>query len=75
MSNSNTYYRQSEPTAVRSGIGFGRLGLHTAGPDNLDRATRLQMLGPAAIGSGLGRRRRSGEGQSGMDRAEVGGCS
>ena len=31
---------RSEPTAVRSGIGLGRLSLHTAGPDNPDRATR-----------------------------------
>ena len=46
--------------------------LHTAGPDNPDRATRLHLLGPAAIGSGPCRRRRSGVGQSGMDRAEGG---
>ena len=46
--------------------------LHIAGPDNPDRATRLHLLGPAAIGSGPGRRRRSGVGQSGMDRAEGG---
>ena len=65
-------YSRSEPTAVRPGIGLGRLSLHTAGPDNPDRATRLHLLGPAAIGSGPGRRRRSGVGQSGMDRAEGG---
>ena len=36
---------RSEPTAVRLGIGLGRLSLHTAGPDNPDRATRPQLLG------------------------------
>ena len=46
--------------------------LHTAGPDNPDRATRLHLLGPAAImiGSGPDRLRRSGVDQSGMNRAE-----
>jgi hypothetical protein len=79
---------RSEPTAVRTGIGLGlgdpRVGsdsdsadwsLHTAGPDNPDRATRLHPLWPAAIGSGPGRRRRGGVGQSGMDLAEGGDCS
>ena len=68
-------YSRSEPTAVRPGIGLGRLSLHTAGPDNPDRATRLHLLGTAAIGSGPGRRKRSGVGQSGMEWVEGGDCS
>ena len=66
---------RSEPTAVRSGIGLGRLSLHTAGPDNPDRATRLHLLGTSAIGSVPGRHRRSGAGQSGMEWVEGGDCS
>jgi len=68
-------YGRSEPTVVRPGIGLGRLSLHTAGPDNPDRATRPHLLGTAAIGSGPGRRRRSGAGQSGMEWVEGGDCS
>ncbi len=49
--------------------------LHTAGPDNPDRATRPHLLGTAAIGSGPRRRRRSGAGQSGMEWEEGGDCS
>ena len=66
---------RSEPTAGRPGIGLGRLSLHTAGPDNPDRATRLHLLGTAAIGSVPGRYRRSGAGQSGMEWVEGGDCS
>ena len=67
----------SEPTAVRPGIGLGRLSLHTAGlgPDNPDRATRPQLLGTEAIGSGPGWHGRSGPGQSGMEWVEGGDCS
>ena len=49
--------------------------LYTAGPDNPDRTTRLHLLGTAAIGSGPGRRRRSGAGQSGLEWVEGGDCS
>ena len=66
---------RSEPTAVRLGIGLGRLSLHTAGPDNPDRATRPQLLGTEAIGSGPGWHGRSGAGQSGMEWVEGGDCS
>jgi hypothetical protein len=61
-----------EPPLLGSDSDSADWSLHTAGPDNPDRATRLHLLGPAAIGSGPGRRRRSGVGQSGMDRAEGG---
>ena len=57
---------------MRSVIGFGRLSLHTAGPDNPDRATRPQLLGTEAIGSGPGWHGRSGAGQSGMEWVEGG---
>jgi hypothetical protein len=42
--------------------------LHTAGPSNPDRDSRLGLLGPAAIGSGPGRRRvtRTNPGWSGQ---------
>ncbi len=52
---------------MRPDIGLGRLSLHIAGPDNLDRATRPPLLGTAAIGSVSGRHRRSGAGQSEME--------
>ena len=61
-----------EPPLLGSDSDSADWSLHTAGPDNPDRATRLHLLGPAAIGSGPGRRWRSGVGQSGMDRAEGG---
>jgi hypothetical protein len=61
-----------EPPLLGSDSDSADWSLHTAGPDNPDSATRLHLLGPAAIGSGPGRRRRSGVGQSGMDRAEGG---
>ena len=64
--------RSHEPPLLGSDSDSADWSLHTAGPDNPDRATRLHLLGPAAIGSGPGRRRRSGVGQSGMDRAEGG---
>ncbi len=59
---------------ARPRIGLGRLSLHTAGPDNPDRATRPHLLGTAAIGSGPGRSRRSVAGQSGMEWMEGGDC-
>jgi hypothetical protein len=40
--------------------------------DNPGSATRLHLLGPAAIGSGPGRRTRSGVSSSWMDRVELG---
>jgi hypothetical protein len=49
--------------------------LHTAGPDSPDSATRLHLRGTAAIGSGPGWSRRSGAGQSGMERVDGGDCS
>ncbi len=64
--------RSHEPPLLGSDSDSADWSLHTAGPDSPDRATRLHLLGPAAIGSGPGRRRRSGVGQSGMDRAEGG---
>ena len=64
--------RSQEPLLQGSDSDSADWSLHTAGPDNPDRATRLHLFGPAAIGSGPGRRRRSGVGQSGMDRAEGG---
>ncbi len=41
--------------------------LHTAGPNNPDRDIRLDLLGPAAVGSGSGRSKESDADQSGMD--------
>ncbi len=64
--------RRHEPPLLGLDSDSANWSLHTAGPDNPDCATRLHLLGPAAIGSGPGRRRRSGVGQSGMDRAEGG---
>jgi hypothetical protein len=61
-----------EPPLLGSDSDLADWSLHTAGPDNPDRATRLHLLGPAAIGSGPDRRRRSGVDQSGMNRAEGG---
>ena len=61
-----------EPPLLGSDSDSADWSLHTAGPDNPDRATRLHLLGPAAIGSGPGRRRRSGVGQSGMEWVEGG---
>ena len=49
-----------EPPLLGSDSDSADWSLHTAGPDNPDRATRLHLLGPAAIGSGPDRRRRSG---------------
>jgi hypothetical protein len=45
--------------------------LHTAGPDNPDCDIRLDLLGPAAVGSGPAGRRDAD--QSGMERVEGGG--
>lgn len=64
--------RSHEPLLLGSDSDSADWSLHTAGPDNPDRATRLHLLGPAAIGSGPDRRRRSGVDQSGMNRAEGG---
>ena len=66
---------RSEPTAVRPGIGLGRLSLYTAGPNNTDLATRPRLLGTAAISSVPRRRRRSGAGRSGLEWVEGGDCS
>ena len=65
-------YSLSEPTAVRLGSDSDDWSLHTAGPDSPGRATRLHVLVTAAIGSGPGRSRRSGAGQSGMERVDGG---
>jgi hypothetical protein len=48
--------------------------LHTAGPNNSDRDIRLDLVGPAAVGSGYGRSKESDADQSGMERVEGGGC-
>jgi hypothetical protein len=47
--------------------------LHTAGPNIPDRDTRLDLLGPAAFGSGLSRSKECDADLSGMERVEGGG--
>jgi hypothetical protein len=47
--------------------------LNTAGPSNPDCDSRLGLLGPAAIGSGPGRKKESDANQSGLERVEGGG--
>ncbi len=47
--------------------------LHTAGPNNLDRNIRLDLLGPTAVGSGPGRSKESDADQCGLKRVEGGG--
>ncbi len=48
-------------------------GLHTAGPNNSDRDILLELLGPAAVGSGPGRSKDGDADQSGMERVDGGG--
>ncbi len=47
--------------------------LHTAGPNIQDRDIRLDLLGPAAFGSGPSRSKECGADLSGVERVEGGG--